>query len=376
MKKMEDINNHVFCGDCLDVMAEFPDNSIDSIVTDPPYGLKFMSKEWDREVPGIPFWEEALRVVKPGAHMLAFGGTRTHHRLMTAIEDAGWEIRDCIMWIYGSGRPKSLDISKAIKKIEIENAEEWDGWGTGLKPAYEPIILARKPVEGTIAENVLAWGCGGINIDICRVESESSTNPAILGRWPGNIILDEESGILLDYQSGNKCGAAAPVKKGYNGESKGIYGNFAEKGDNGKSFRGDTGGASRFFYCAKASRSERGEDNDHLTVKPLALIRYLIRLITPLGGLTLDMFAGSGTAAEAALDEGMEFVCIDIDPHHIDIIKNRVKKHKAVKGVSVISVTDPEYLICQQKDVSFNVNCNREIQLGIMDFMGAAIVEK
>lgn len=357
---MEEIANHIFCGDCLDVMAEFPDNSIDSIVTDPPYGLSFMSKSWDRGVPGIPFWEEALRVVKPGAHMLAFGGTRTHHRLMTAIEDAGWEIRDCIMWIYGSGRPKSLDISKAIKKIEIENAEEWDGWGTGLKPAYEPIILARKPVGGPIAENVLIWGCGGINLDICRVESESSTNPATLGRWPANIILDEDTGKLLDLQSGDDCGNKAPVKSGTSGKSKGIYGNFAQKGCNPQTFRGDTGGASRFFYCAKASCSERGEDNDHPTVKPLALIRYLIKLITPPKGITMDMFAGSGTAAEAALDEGVTFVCIDIEQHHVDIAQNRIKDHKFIKSISKVN-SDSEVSIS-------TVKCISEIQTGIMDF--------
>lgn len=396
MKKMEEIKNHVFCGNCLDVMAEFPDNSIDSIVTDPPYGLKFMGKKWDHGVPGIPFWEEALRVVKPGAHMLAFGGTRTYHRVTTAIEDAGWEIRDCMMWIYGSGWPKSHDVKKAIEKDTPEEAEEWDGWGTALKPAYEPIVIARKPLDGTIAQNVLTWGCGGINIDGCRIPFPADDNaleegikraakPRVdfrnghfhagadcsktnivetsmtpLGRWPANIILDEEAGRLLDEQSGYDCGNKAPVSPGIRGKSKGVYGDYAQKGCNPLTFRGDTGGASRFFYCAKASRKERGEGKDHPIVKPLALIQYLIRLITPPKGITLDMFAGSGTHAEAALNENVKYVCIELLPENTKKIENRIKHHKMVNKLDIIENSEGATII----------KCMSEIQTGILDYGG------
>jgi len=252
----------IFEGDCLEQMQIFDDNEIDAIVTDPPYGLKFMGKEWDHGVPGIPFWQEALRVVKPGAHMLAFGGTRTHHRLMVAIEDAGWEIRDTLGWLYGSGFPKSLDVGKAIDKVAgaervvigntgrdpyrlikfkeqdgcsrsptnedittpaTDAAKQWNGWGTALKPAWEPIILCRKPLEGTVAQNVLKWGTGGINIDGCRIEGEpwkahdatglatvkfftNGDTPIIhkephdKGRFPANLILSypEDEYILRD----------------------------------------------------------------------------------------------------------------------------------------------------------------------------------
>ena len=341
--------------DCRVAMQKMDANSISAIVTDPPYGLKFMGKGWDHSVPGIEFWQEALRVAKPGCHLLAFGGTRTYHRLACAIEDAGWEIRDSLMWVYGSGFPKSHDVSKAIDKeagaerekvkskarpescgtmsgksdtrpwIEesrkkgyhehsgpnpvTDAAKRWQGWGTALKPAYEPIILARKSLAGTVARNVLEHGTGAINVDACRVVrdvgdhsgwsqsgSKASNNRAMSGanylrkpkpdnsgRWPANFIHDgsEEVTDLL-------------------------------------------GNAARFFYCAKASPAERGEYNTHATVKPLALMRYLIKLITPPNGIVLDPFAGSGSTLVAAIQLGFDAIGVELDKAHCDIIAARI----------------------------------------------------
>jgi len=339
--------------DCLDAMREMPEASIDAVVTDPPYGWEFMGhREWDHGVPGVEFWTEALRVAKPGAHLVAFGGPRTFHRLACAIEDAGWEVRDCLSWLYGSGFPKSLDVSKAIDKAAgakrevvglnqhaakrtgagktgvldtrgpglggIESsqvtapatdaARTWQGWGTALKPAWEPIILARKPLIGTVSANVLAHGTGALNIDGCRVEGPPSVGGSIsgssalgqgsgwnahenrttqidrsmaAGRWPANVALDEEAAEML-------------------------------------------GEPSRFFYTAKASRKERGEGNTHPTVKPLALMRWLCRLVCPPGGTILDPFAGSGTTLLAAGMEGLGAVGIERDPTYFAIAKKRL----------------------------------------------------
>uniref|UniRef100_A0A6H2A215 Putative methyltransferase n=1 Tax=viral metagenome TaxID=1070528 RepID=A0A6H2A215_9ZZZZ len=306
----------IYLGDCLDIMPTLEANSIDSIVTDPPYGLSFMGKDWDHGVPGSPFWIEALRVAKPGAFMLAFGGTRTFHRLAVAIEDAGWEIRDTIGWIYGQGFPKSHDISKAIDKVAgaerelgsenpnwrssrsniacpqgvlsaritapaIDAARQWEGWGTALKPAWEPIIVARKPIEGTVANNVLRWGTGGINIDGCRVgTSQNDKNirinptksnglksvfgigdvnygrgPATKGRWPANIChdgSDEVVGLFPNTGSGHSPKYSKANPFGGNNDSP-----------HNEHYFNDSGSAARFFYCAKSSKSDRnlGLDN-------------------------------------------------------------------------------------------------------------------
>ena len=297
--------------DCRDSMRTMEAEFIDSIVTDPPYGLSFMGKNWDHGVPGVPFWTEALRVAKPGAHLVAFGGTRTFHRLAVAIEDAGWEIRDCLSWIYGSGFPKSKNLDGA-----------WQGWGTALKPAWEPIILARKPLIGTVAENVVRHGTGAINVDACRIETADSLNggaysglerrrdgyasadgvPGVKpfsalrrgigefaqpsGRWPANVALDEEAAELL-------------------------------------------GEPSRFFYTAKASRRERGEGNTHPTVKPVALMRWLVRLVTPTGGTVLDPFNGSGSTGVAALAEGMRYVGCEREAEYIEIARRRLESSHA-----------------------------------------------
>ena len=406
-------------GDCLEVLKGMPDNSVDSIVTDPPYGLSFMGKKWDHDVPEQAIWEECLRVLKPGGHLLAFAGTRTQHRMAVRIEDAGFEIRDMIAWVYGSGFPKSLDVSKAIDKVNgeagrlhkftawmrttgltarqindatgtrmashyltdksqpaiptrelwaklrplcgdvpawvdelverieaerevvgkktsgIANYEEgprhtigasksievnitapatdaarqWQGWGTALKPALEPITVARKPFKGTVAANVLEWGTGAINIDGARVQTDDNLNggaysngtkdlskatsystgvsagvfvqPA--GRWPANLIHD---------------GSDEPTEL--------------------------LGAAARFFYCAKASKKDRGDGNNHPTVKPTDLMAYLCRLVTPPGGVVLDPFMGSGSTGKAAVREGFRFIGIEIDAEYIAIAEARI----------------------------------------------------
>ena len=342
------------CGDCREVMAGMDAESVDAIVSDPPYGLFFMGKEWDHGVPGVPFWTEALRVAKPGTHLVAFGGSRTFHRLVCAVEDAGWEIRDVLMWLYGSGFPKSLDVSKAIDKeagaerVDLgphpnwregkrtngqsmgavpnesritvpatDAARQWSGWGTALKPAYEPIILARKPLRGTVARNVQTFGTGAINVDGCRVDADrrpvmtrtttvvaanamagattgatSTGELTTLGRWPANILLDEAAAAVLDAQVPNV-----------------------------------NGGASRFFYTSKASGKDRGREqhgNNHPTVKPTDLMRWLCRLVTPPGGLILDPFMGSGSTGVAAVAEGFRFVGVDIERHHVEIAERRL----------------------------------------------------
>jgi DNA modification methylase len=496
--------------------------SVDAIVCDPPYGLSFMGKDWDHGVPGVAFWREALRVAKPGAHLVAFGGTRTYHRLAVAIEDAGWEIRDCLSWLYGSGFPKSLDVSKAMDaKIQGRNekqqpvrsdavlvpkqgkgentwnkygdgavvsspatdlARQWQGWGTALKPAWEPVILARKPLIGTVASNVAQYGTGGINVDATRISScDGSTlcgsnggtclepvacrrirtlgtslaemsatehdsrvrllasefacallgqeplgsvadcpschrscdgpsrlasvfgqafarlpvdapgflvreliashSPSSLcgdrlsiaddlarivecaygkdtqrpvpnqGRWPANVVLDEEAAGMLDAQSGNVKGAVSNGRKGV----AGLY-SLAIGGAPQTLGYGDTGGASRFFYVSKASRKEReaglegmprktaaklcdtGYESDtrfdgqpqpkaanhHPTVKPIALMRWLCRLVTPKGGLILDPFTGSGTTGCAAVLEGFRFVGVEREPEYAAIAEKRI----------------------------------------------------
>lgn len=284
-------------GDCLDVLATLPDNSVDSIVTDPPYGLSFMGKKWDYDVPSVAIWEQCLRVLKPGGHLLAFAGTRTQHRMACRIEDAGFEIRDMIAWVYGSGFPKSHNLEGDHK-----------GWGTALKPALEPITMARKPLSGTVAETVLQHGTGAINVDGCRVGNESRWNPSAghkdlenrrtvtpisshkeldgrecIGRWPANIIHDGSNEAALALKSG-----------------------------------------ARFFYSAKTGKDDRETDNNHPTVKPTTLMAYLCRLVTPPGGTVLDPFMGSGSTGKAATVNGFRFIGIERDLEYHKIAQARI----------------------------------------------------
>ena len=513
--------------DCLEAMKKLPDNFIDAVVTDPPYGLSFMGKDWDHGVPGVAFWKEALRITKPGGHMVAFGGSRTYHRLTCAIEDAGWEIRDCLGWLYSSGFPKSMDISKAIDKkfgaerevvgvkgrsgakrncmntdfkggeyMETlpasEEAKKWSGWGTCLKPAFEPIVLARKPIEGTVADNVLKYGVGGINIDECRVPTdkpvvihspaketlydsghkdmgtwtddrgrfpaniihdgsdevvevfpdgtgaqssvragikqnsmfstngrtlaykkreETSTNasrffycvkddnklspdfePIVLarkplegtvadnvlkygvgglnidecrvpfeseadkasakpqgkatskvgalaggvendrerteftpkdvdGRFPANIMHDGSDGVLDVFPDNVKGGTWNTTKGARHFNNNGAKTDFENHGADTS-----TGSAARFFYCAKASKKEKGKDNPHPTVKPIKLMEYLVKLISPKGSLVLDPFMGSGTTGIAALNLGRRFIGIEKEPEYFAVAKKRIEE--------------------------------------------------
>jgi len=373
-------------GNNLDLLKTLPDNSVDSVVTDSPYGLSFMNKKWDYDVPSVELWKEVYRVLKHGGHLLSFGGTRTYHRMVINIEDAGFEIRDQIIWLYGSGFPKSLNVGKAIDQLrgnERENVgigkagkgfnkikgfgknvnlggeanftwettkgnSEWEGWGTALKPANEPICLARKPLsEKSIAENVLKHGTGGINIDGCRVSTEDKTQRenkgeewgfrkdeyyenrekevfgSSLGRFPANVIHDGSDEVLECFPD-NK-GAFSPVKSGQKGFGGEIYGKYAQAGDDGKTFYNDgLGSASRFFYCAKASKSDREEGNNHPTVKPTELMRYLCRLITPPNGIVLDPFMGSGSTGKGAILEGFDFIGMELDPEYVEIAKARI----------------------------------------------------
>lgn len=349
-------------GDCVEVLKTLPENSVDAVVCDPPYGLEFMGKEWDScglnektntrnvdtaeranrgykagrdgasryQAPGFDLTAEAsrrqqawhlawarevFRVLKPGGHLIAFGGTRTYHRLACAVEDAGFEVRDQIQWVYGSGFPKSKNLDG-----------EWEGWGTALKPANEPAVLARKPLEGTVAENVLKWGTGALNIDGCRIPTtdklaaggslgvnagDTRTGKALGmfqegtpntfeqhsgGRWPANVMLDEEAAAMLDAQSGLK-------------QSQG-------------------GKVSRFFYCPKVSKKER-DGSTHPTMKPIALMEYLIKLVTPPNGTVLDPFMGSGSTGIAAVRLGRPFIGIEREDEYFQIAARRIQKAEA-----------------------------------------------
>lgn len=408
-------------GDCLDMLRAddygydwnlgyrsarmFPDNSVDAVITDPPYELAFMGRAWDTS--GIAFnpavWAQCLRILKPGGHLLAFGGSRTWHRLAAAIEDAGFEIRDSIAWLYGSGFPKSLDVSKAIDKAAGAErgvvgthhrhgggsavsgsmlgslgtdselpltapatvaAKRWQGWGTALKPSFEPIVVARKPLAGTVAANVLEHGTGALNIDACRVATTDDLNGGAYaktgsrsvsgslsptgmnvpgkvvgkefeqpsGRWPTNVVLDEHQAEALDQQGGTlhsgtmRAGTARQPRVGGT-----IYGADTRMFAPADTY-GDSGGASRFFpvfrYEAKAPTSERPNANgvQHPTVKPLDLMRWLVRLVTPVGAVVLEPFAGSGTTAEACVLEDRRCIAIEREADYLPLIVSRLQK--------------------------------------------------
>ena len=389
-------------GDCIETMNQMPPESVDAIVTDPPYGLGFMGKKWDGLPPSLEWAEACYRVLKPGGHIAAFGGTRTWHRLAVAIEDAGFEMRDSLAWLYGSGFPKSHDVGKAIDKLAgaerevvgqspyaarrpnpmggsvyemnaagydvsadltvtapaTPEAAQWDGWGTALKPAFEPIVLARKPLaEKTVARNVLAHGTGAINVDACRIGLKDDETAEALqarsggvrgfadqyvggksrgapptdmsrGRWPANVLLDHHAAAWVDEQSGVlKSGAVKAHHQRHTVGGNGLTHGRME-GVTGPESEANEGGASRFFYSAKAPKSERPNVNgvQHSTVKPLKIMRWLLRLVTPPGGTVLDPFAGSGTTIEAALIEGFDPVGIEMEADYLPLIQHRIDR--------------------------------------------------
>jgi DNA modification methylase len=383
----------VLVGDMRLVLADWDECSVDAIVCDPPYELGFMGKAWDRS--GVAFdpvtWAAALRVLRPGGHMLAFGGTRTYHRMVCAIEDAGFEIRDMLDWIYGQGFPKSHDIGRAID-MEVcglpgrhydKNLPKGDkarpgdhlcpvdsrgdphrGEGTALKPGQEPICLARKPIIGSVAQNTLAHGTGGINVDRCRIgriegdrteygrdntlnmtasaalggyHNNAPYQPHDAGRWPANVILDEVAAAMIDEQSGLTTDGVA-VQRNRDGRDKDsvALGKIRNSRADDCGY-GQSGGASRFFYTAKATKAEReagldegsgqqrhGRHNHHPTVKPISLMRWLVRLVTPPKGIVVDPFCGSGTTLAAAEAEGFRWIGIDLEEQHAAIARARV----------------------------------------------------
>lgn len=398
----------------IEWLKKQPDNSIDHIISDPPYLINFMGKGWDSEdnIAGNPeFWKECLRVVKPGGYCLAFGHSRTHHRVMSAIEDAGWEIRDCLMWLTGQGFPKSQDLGKNIAKKRGEELKvlgknpnhrepdalyklgfqggrgdglltkadnEWSGWGSALKPAYEPIIMARKPFKGSLVNNVLEWNTGALNIDACRVGAtdkakfptgEYSTDTTVgkirstnrtedsdpQGRFPANIILDEEAGKLLDEQAPKTGQLAATTGKEPSASKKNkIYNDYSMVEGKPSKPKDGLSGASRFFYCAKVSTKERNlgcEDlesqkvndgrkaeidnpyqrgetfrkNTHPTVKPIALMEWLIKLVSKEGQTILDPFMGSGSTGCAAQKLNRNFIGLELNKEYCEIAEKRIK---------------------------------------------------
>lgn len=411
-------------GDCLVRLKELESNSVDAIVCDPPYGLSFMGKKWDYDVPSVDIWKECLRVLKPGGYLLSFAGTRTQHRMAVNIEDAGFEIRDMIAWVYGSGFPKSLNIGKSVDKLHGNEREvvggymhggtrqsgikgkdlgqvwhkvtkgtsEWEGWGSSLKPALEPITVARKPLEKglTIAQNCLKWGVGGINIDGCRVETDiedknirvneinppspnsiffkdkkltKPRGPEVTGRFPANLIHDgSEEVVGLFPQTKGEIGRVGRKSGGNYNASSFKVGIVTETG------RRDSGSASRFFYCAKASKRERnigcegleltrhadrniddgvGGDNPrnrtntpkqnfHPTVKPIALMEYLVKMVSREGQVVLDPFMGSGTTGMACKKLNREFIGIEMMPEYMEIAKCRIEATKKEDQLNMI----------------------------------------
>lgn len=418
--------------DCLNALKKIPDNSIEAVCTDPPYGLSrqpdiaevmqhwingdtyehkstgFMGKSWDSFVPGPEYWREVYRVLKPGGHAAIFAGSRTQDLMSIALRFAGFEIRETIMWVYGSGMPKSLDVSKAIDKSfgaerevvgvrkhptlkdtskidrqgnhqfngantikdeweltapATDQAKQWQGWGTALKPAYEPIILVRKPLEGTVAQNVLKWGVGGINIDECRVELSNEADKAQFefnhavgtrlpeeyadkklglheggwmqqvgekdmptGRWPANLCHDGSDEVVEMFPSsgsGNGKGAYNYAGREYDNKDTSMF-----NGDKPQapSNYNETGSAARFFYSSKATKKDRGEGNTHPTVKPVKLMEWLVKMITPAKGKCLDPFMGSGSTGIAAIRTGRKFIGIEMDEGYFQIAKKRIEE--------------------------------------------------
>jgi DNA modification methylase len=403
------VGTEILTGDCVEVMAAMAPASVDAVVCDPPYELGFMGKSWDGT--GVAYqvatWRAAYRVLKPGGHLLAFGGSRTYHRMACAVEDAGFEIRDQIMWLYGSGFPKSSRVNRnpmfcqcgedgrsgesngcGFPLCQVCGKPIADGWGTALKPAHEPIVVARKPLIGTVAANVQKHGTGALNVDGCRIGSavlDSERRESIRGaseffgldakqegarhnpqgRWPANVILDEEAGAMLDEQSGERPGMSGGGTGRRDNSMFGVGGITKPE-----TVRGDTGGASRFFYCPKASRKEReagcemlrevvakrtqdgGDDtqgrptprnrNHHPTVKPVELMRYLIRLVTPPGGTVLDPFLGSGTTLMAAVMEGVNAIGIEREAEYVEIAKARVAWAESQPVQTTLEPSGPE----------------------------------
>lgn len=344
-------------GNNLDLLKDLKDNSVDSIVTDPPYGISFMNKKWDYDVPTVAFWEECYRVLKPGGHIVVACGTRTQHRMAVNIEDSGFELRDIIVYSYATGFPKSMNVGIQVEK-KLDDKNDWEGWGTSLKPAVELWTLARKPIsEKNITENVLKWGTGAINIDGCRVPLNDGELERLEGggRFPANLIWDGSDEVKDLFPDSNGAGGSQPKVKvtGYGsniGNGKSEY-----DGDGRIPMDSGSGSASRFFFCAKPSPKERNfglgdefevkrpdertstgmgtfevkgvqpQKNFHPTIKPVTLMCYLSKLITPKGGIVLDPFMGSGTTGISCVINGFDFIGMEREKEYFDIAKTRIQ---------------------------------------------------
>lgn len=344
-------------GNNLDLLKDLKDNSVDSIVTDPPYGISFMNKKWDYDVPTVAFWEECYRVLKPGGHIVVACGTRTQHRMAVNIEDSGFELRDIIVYSYATGFPKSMNVGIQVEK-KLDDKNDWEGWGTSLKPAVELWTLARKPIsEKNITENVLKWGTGAINIDGCRVPLNDGELERLEGggRFPANLIWDGSDEVKDLFPDSNVAGGSQPKVKvtGYGsniGNGKSEY-----DGDGRIPMDSGSGSASRFFFCAKPSPKERNfglgdefevkrpdertstgmgtvevkgvqpQKNFHPTIKPVTLMCYLSKLITPKGGIVLDPFMGSGTTGISCVINGFDFIGMEREKEYFDIAKTRIQ---------------------------------------------------
>jgi len=372
------MKNKILCGDSLEVLKDFEDNYFDSVVTDPPYGLAFMGKKWDYDVPQVELWKEVYRVLKPGGHILSFAGSRTYHRMAVNIEDAGFEIRDMLGWLYGSGFPKSHNIGKAVDKLQGNKREvireekypdnrskiinydarsskdrkkdkgnsQWEGWGTALKPAHEPIVMARKPFNTSVAENVLTHGTGGINIDECRVGTEKRKSKGMsslgvmhdddwkpkdietesTGRFPANIIHDGSEEVLKVFEESSRffyCAKASKAERNMGldelstKQTTGGGGLTAPKDKDGNYISASAAGK---YGSVKAAQK-----NHHPTVKPIKLMEYLVRLVTPKEGIVLEPFAGSGTTLIACKQQGFNYIGIEREQEYCDIAEARLK---------------------------------------------------
>jgi len=309
MKQTKINNGTLWVGDSAEVLKQYPDNHFDSIVTDPPYGIEFLGKNWDKNTGAIEVWRECLRVLKPGGYLLAFGAPRTYHRLATNLEDIGFEIKDSLMWVFGSGFPKAQDIGKQMdKKLGVKN--EWSGWKTGLKPAHEPIIMCRKPTKLTSMNNILEWGVGALNIDATRVEED---------RYPSNVI-----GEIDGYQKYFYCPKVNRKERhwGLDMENAPRPGNTNKRKDDVAWMVGNPNATNSGEFVPRV------DANTHPTVKPIDLMLYLVKMVTPPNGKVLDPFNGSGSTGMAVKQFGGEYTGIDLDENYVEISRKRINAWK------------------------------------------------
>lgn len=321
-KYTKDKKINIFWEDCIDVLKALKPDKIDTIITDPPYGISFCNEKWDYHVPAVAYWQEMLRVAKLGAYLLSFGGERTFHRVACNIEDAGWRLVGTLVWLYSSGMPKGLNIGKAIdKKLNKKRSAEvskFEGYNTALKPAFEPIILAIKPTDGTFAQNALKWGVAGLNIDACRIETTGKDKERHLNEWRRFQSKNANKNVV--GKMGFKNVDISKYAKEGRYPANVIFDEYEAEKLN-KLYPE----ASRYFFCSKANKKERGSYNDHVTVKPLSLMKWLCLLTRPPhGGIVFDPYMESGTTCLACIATDRRFIGIEKDKHYYKIAKKRI----------------------------------------------------